>query len=576
MPTIAYRIEIEDAHAHLFRVTLTVPQPAPAQRLSLPVWVPGSYMVREFGRHLSGLSARQGRRAVPLTQLDKTSWQAACTGRSALTVSYLVYAFDTSVRAAFLDARRGFFNGTSVFLRVEGREGEPQQLQIGALPAGWQLATSLAPADGVQSFEAADYAELIDHPVELGPFWRGQFSAAGVAHEFVVAGALPGFDGERLLADARRICEAQILFWHGAGRPPFQRYVFLLNTVEDGYGGLEHRASTALIANRRDLPRVGAEAGEGYQTLLGLISHEYFHAWNVKRMKPREFAQLELSRENYTGLLWFFEGFTSYYDDLTLRRAGLIDPQRYLRLLAKAANGIAGTPGRRVQSVAQASFDAWVKYYRADENTPNATVSYYGKGALVALCLDLTLRAAGRGSLDEVMRLLWQRSGGGAIDEADIAQALHDIAGRPLRAELDAWVHGTEDLPVEPLLARFGIERQADAVGLAPTLGLRLSEGPVSGVQVKTVLRGSAAERAGISAGDELLAVDGWRIRRLDDARQWLAEGRPFELLAVRDQRVLRLQVQPPAAPAAPSASFALADRPGRAALALRRAWLGA
>ena len=577
MPKIAYRIEIEDAHAHLFRVTLTVPQPAPTQRLSLPVWVPGSYMVREFGRHLSGLSARQGRRAVELTQLDKTTWQVACTGRSALTVSYLVYAFDTSVRAAFLDARRGFFNGTSVFLRVEGRDGEPQQLQIGTLPAGWQLATALAPAADAQTFEAADYAELIDHPVELGSFWRGQFSAAGVTHEFVVAGALPGFDGERLLADTRRICEAQIGFWHGAGRPPFERYVFLLNTVEDGYGGLEHRASTALIANRRDLPRAGAtEAGEGYHTLLGLISHEYFHAWNVKRMKPREFAQLDLGRENYTGLLWFFEGFTSYYDDLTLRRAGLIDPQRYLRLLAKAANGIAGTPGRRVQSVAQASFDAWVKYYRADENTPNATVSYYGKGALVALCLDLTLRAAGRGSLDELMRLLWQRSGGGAIDEADIAQALHDIAGRSLRTELDAWVHGTDELPVEPLLARFGIERQADAVGLASTLGLRLSEGPVSGVQVKSVLRGSAAERAGISAGDELLAVDGWRIRRLDDARQWLAEGRPFELLAVRDQRLLHLQVQPPAEPAAPSASFALADRPGRAALALRRAWLGA
>ncbi len=275
---IAYRIEIEDAHAHLFRVTLTVPRPAAAQRVSLPVWVPGSYLVREFGRHLSSLSARQGRRTVALTQLDKTTWQAACEGRGALVLSYLVYAFDTSVRAAFLDAGRGFFSGTSVFLRVEGRDAEPQQLQIGPLPAGWQLATALTPAAGSQQLEAADYAELVDHPVELGAFWRGSFSAAGVAHEFVVAGALPGFDGERLLADARRICEAQILFWHGAGRPPFQRYVFLLNAVEDGYGGLEHRASTALIANRRDLPRqagvvAGADAGEGYHTLLGLISH---------------------------------------------------------------------------------------------------------------------------------------------------------------------------------------------------------------------------------------------------------------------------------------------------------------
>ena len=220
---------------------------------------------------------------------------------------------------------------------------------------------------------------------------------AACTHEFVVAGAWPGFDGARLLADARRICEAQVAFWHGRGKPPLSRYVFLLNAVDDGYGGLEHRASTALLCARRQLPRQGvSESSDGYVTLLGLISHEYFHTWNVKRLKPRDFERIDFSRENYTRLLWFFEGFTSYYDDLLLLRAGLIDAPRYLRLLAKTVSGVLATPGRRQQSVAESSFDAWIKYYRSDENTPNATISYYAKGSLVALALDLSLRGGRR------------------------------------------------------------------------------------------------------------------------------------------------------------------------------------
>ena len=315
----------------------------------------------------------------------------------------------------------------------------------------------------------------------------------GVPHQFVVAGAWPGFDGARLLADARRICETQVAFWHGRGKPPVERYVFLLNAVDDGYGGLEHRASTALICARRHLPRLGAaETSDGYVTLLGLISHEYFHTWNVKRLKPRDFERLDYTRENYTRLLWFFEGFTSYYDDLLLLRAGLIDAPRYLRLLAKTLQGVLATPGRQLQSVAEASFDAWVKYYRSDENTPNATISYYAKGSLVALALDLSLRIAGGGNLDQVMRLLWQRSAGGAIDEADIAAALQQVAGRSLQSELAAWVHGTAELPLAELLARAGVRLRSEPGDLADDWGLRVSEGAFSGVQVKSVLRGGA------------------------------------------------------------------------------------
>ena len=588
---IDYRVEPGDLHGHQFRVTLTVAQPAADQQVSLPVWINGSYMVRDFARHLSGLEARQGRRPVLVRALDKSSWQVACSGRGALTLRYRVYAFDASVRAAFLDATRGFFNASSLCLRVHGQEAAPHGLALGRLPAAWQVATAM-PADssGPHRYRAADYAELLDHPFELGRFWRGHFEAGGVPHELVVSGAWPGFDGERLLADAQRLCAAQIAFWHGPGQsPPFERYVFLLHAVGDGYGGLEHRASTALIAARRDLPQLAlhgrAEAvSDGQVTLLGLISHEYFHSWNVKRLVPADLRTINYQAENPTRLLWFFEGFTSYYDDLMLLRCGLIDAPRYLRLLAKTVNAVAATPGRQVQSVAEASFDAWTKYYRPDEHSPNSTVSYYQKGALVALALDLTLRQQGR-SLDAVMQGLWQRcvvgtdgkGGDGAVTEADIAAVVAEVARQPLPDWLADWVHGTDDLPLPELLAAFGIEQRPERVGLAAALGLRLSEGVVSGVQVKTVLAGGAAHRAGVAAGDELLALDGWRIRRLDEAQGWLAREAPFELLLVRDQRVLTLRIDPLTGQApGDTLSLQLLDKPAAAVARRRRAWLGA
>jgi predicted metalloprotease with PDZ domain len=577
---IVHRIEIADAHAHLFRVTLRLPAPAARQRLSLPVWAPGSYMVRDFARHLSALSATQGGRSVVLAQVDKTTWDAACSGRAALVVSFLVYAFDRSVRAAFLDAERGFFNPSSLCLRADGRSGEPHRIALGRLPRGWQVATAM-PAAGRQLWQAADYDELIDHPFELGRFWQGRFMAGGIEHRVVVSGAWPTFDGQRLLADTRRLCEAQIAFWHGrhAGqprrsRPPFGSYVFLLNAVEDAQGGLEHRASTALVAARRDLPRQATgELTDGYLGLLGLVSHEYFHTWNVKRLKPHELAHPDLGRENATTLLWFFEGVTSYYDDLLLLRAGLIDAAHYLQLLARPVNAVAASPGRFVQSVAEASFDAWTKYYKTDENTPNATISYYTKGALVALLLDLALRERG-GSLDEVMRLLWRRSGGGAIGESDIAEALQAVAGQSMRQQLDEWVHGRGELPLAAALARAGVAVHEESPTLASSLGLRLSEGPVSGVQVRTVLRGSVAERAGIAAGDELLAAGGWRLRRLEDLRGWSAAGQPVDLLLARDQKVLTLRVEPPATGVSVTRRLSLADNTSAVALGLRTAWL--
>ena len=555
--SLHYRVEAADLHAHLFRVTLTIAQPEMQQQISLPVWIPGSYLIREFSKNLQKLAARQQGRAVGIRQLDKSTWQVDCVPSSPLVLSYEVYAFDSSVRTAWLDPSRGFFNGTSLCLKVHGQENRVHALEVlGARALGkWQVATGLAPYKvnkrGFGIYLAADYDELVDCPVELGSFWSGDFKAAGVAHRLVVAGAAESFDGARLLADMQKICETEIRFWHDRKRPPFKNYLFLLNVVDDGYGGLEHRNSTALIAARRDLPRTGdSRHGDGYTTLLGLISHEYFHTWNVKRLRPAEFTHYNYGAENYTQLLWFFEGFTSYYDDLLLRRAGLIDDAGYLKLLNKTINQVLQTPGREVQAAAQASFDAWVKYYRQDENTANATVSYYTKGSLVALCFDLLLRAEGHTTLDEVMRALWLHCKAGPMTEGDFAAVLRELGGRSFTRELAAWVHSTRELPLQELLQKHGVVVLEDPAQLAQRLGLRVTE--TAGVQIKQVLRGGAAELAGFAANDEWLGVElagsGWRMTRLDDLTLYCSAHRKITALVARDRKLLRLELTLPAA----------------------------
>jgi predicted metalloprotease with PDZ domain len=578
-----YRVALHNRQAHLFRVTLTVAAPAERQVLRLPVWIPGSYLVREFAKHLQHLECHQGGRLRPLQQLDKASWAVDCQPGVPLHITYEVYANDPSVRTAWLDTTRGFFNGTSLCLLVEGQENQPHAIELPAseAPKGWSLATGLAPVkvnkSGFGLYQAADYDELVDCPVEMGAFWSGSFVACGIPHRFVVAGAPPSFDGAQLLTDTQAICEAELRFWHGdavstdikkvsasrkkdAGQSPipFKNYVFMLNAVHDGYGGLEHKNSTALICNRKDLPRqprstlapATHKQPEGYTTLLGLISHEYFHTWNVKRLRPAELVTYDYTQENYTQLLWFFEGFTSYYDDLLLRRAKRIDNATYLKLLSKTINQVNQTPGRLVQSVAQSSFDAWVKYYRQDENTANATVSYYTKGALVALCLDLTLRAEGKTTLDAVMRGLWARCAGGPLAEADLLVVLQAQTGRSYAKETAHWVHSTKDLPVATLLEQHGVQVHHEPDQIAQQLGLRVKDS--GGLFVQQVLRGGAAEKAGFAAGDEWLAVqaDGdthWRMQALDDLNLYTAKSKKLVATMARDKRLMALTLTLPA-----------------------------
>ncbi|HWT37393.1 MAG TPA: PDZ domain-containing protein, partial [Paraburkholderia sp.] len=566
MKPIRYAIVPKQPAAHLFEVTVTVAEPDPAgQRFMLPVWIPGSYMVREFARNIVTLRAfNDAGRKVRVEKTDKHAWQAAPV-KGALTLRYEVYAWDMSVRAAHLDDTTGFFNGTSVFLSPLGFEDAPCVVDI-QKPAGpqfrnWRVATALTEARGTKrygfgEYTAQNYDELIDHPVTLGEFELATFKAHDIAHDIVIAGRVIGLDMARLSADLKRVCEAQIaLFEPKSKQAPVERYVFMTQAVTDGYGGLEHRASTALICNRSDLPVTGRdETTDGYRTYLGLCSHEYFHTWNVKRIKPAVFAPYDLTQENYTTLLWLFEGFTSYYDDLMLLRSGLIKETEYFTLLGKTIGGVLRGSGRLKQTVAESSFDAWVKYYRQDENAANAIVSYYTKGSLVALAFDLTIRAQtqNRKSLDDVMRLLWQRHGrdfytgkGQGIEESDVEALFAEATGADLSELFAEGVRGTRDLPLDTLLAPFGVtvEPDADPKG-KPSLGARVRGG--ADCTLAAVHDGSAAQKAGLSAGDVLIAVDGLRVTgsNLDALLSRYQPGAKVEVHAFRRDELRVAQVR--------------------------------
>lgn len=531
---IRYSIVPKDLAAHLFEVSVTVTDPDPeGQRFSLPVWIPGSYLVREFARNIVTLGAfNDAGRKVRIAKTDKHTWQATPVNGT-LTLRYDVYAWDLSVRSAYLDESGGFFNATAVFLSVAGREDAPCEVDIGK-PAGaafrtWRVGTALPEARGTKrygfgAYRAANYDELSDHPVTIGEFALATFDAHGVPHDIVIAGRVTQLDMERLRTDLKRVCEAQIaLFEPKSKKAPMDRYVFMTLAVSDGYGGLEHRASTALICNRTDLPVKGRpETTEGYRTYLGLCSHEYFHTWNVKRIKPAAFVPYDLTRENYTSLLWLFEGFTSYYDDLMLVRSGLMSQDEYFAALGRTVGGVLRGTGRLKQSVAESSFDAWIKYYRQDENATNAIVSYYTKGSLVALAFDLAIRAQTRNrkSLDDVMRLLWQRYGRdfyrgkqAGVEENEVETLIEEATGVALGRLFTDAVHGTRDLPLAELLAPFGVTLTPDVANGAaakPTIGARLRGG--ADCTFAAVYEGGAAHRAGLSAGDTLIAVDGLRV----------------------------------------------------------------
>ncbi len=572
---IEYRVRCPDPASHYFLVELLLPRPDPqGQELRLPAWIPGSYMIRDFARHIVEISAEADGQSVALEQIDKSGYRLPPLA-SPVRLRYRVYARDLSVRGAYLDRQRGFFNGTSLFLEVMGQDDQPCRLVVEAPEhpdcADWKLATALPRIDGEDfgfgRFEAEDYAHLIDCPVEMGAFEHYSFQVAGVRHDLVLAGRFQ-VDGERLTRDLERICAREIGLF--GGKPPFDYYLFLTAVTGDGYGGLEHRNSTALMCARKDLPPPGLaadETTEDYRRLLGLCSHEYFHSWNVKRITPAVFVAPDLSREVYTPLLWAFEGITSYYDDLILLRSGCITLDEYLELLAQTITRVRRSPGRLRQSAAESSFNAWTKFYKQDENAPNAIISYYAKGCLIALCIDLRLRqrSGGRVSLDDVMRSLWQdwRVGKRGIGEQDIQQRIAELLGEDMDDELEQWIERPGDLPLEELLATIAIELKWRAAtgsqdkggdsskpGWRWWLGAQVKE-EEGGLRLQSIIEGSPAQQAGLAPGDLLIAIDGLRAsRELHDRLLRQAEtAGGHELLAFRRDELVRARVELEPAP---------------------------
>ena len=564
-----YTIRPKDLGAHLYEVRLTVAAPDPAgQVFAIPAWIPGSYMIRDYAKHVVAIRAEADGRSLELQQLDKSRWQAASTER-VLTLVAEIYAYDDSVRGAHLDNTHAYFNGPCVFPSVDGQENVECVLDIQApddsIGDGWRVATSMrrkdAQAYAYGTYVAADYAELIDHPVEIGDLAVGEFDVRGIPHAIAIRGRTR-VDMARICHDLRTVCDQHMEL---LGEPlDFDRYLFLLHAPGKGYGGLEHRWSTSLVCSRDNLPQRGEEEiSDGYRTFLGLASHEYFHLWNIKRLKPAVFTPYDLTNESYTQLMWVFEGITSYYDDLILIRAGLISTESYLELLGQIITRVIRSGGRHRQSVAESSFDAWTKFYKQDANATNAIVSYYAKGALIAATLDLKLRAESDGelSLDDVMRACWDRWGKGeeGMPEDGFESLCAEMVGDGLEDFFEAAIRGTGELPLQAMLATVGVDyhlRQAlsrsDKGGkkksgkrLTPLwLGANLSSAGGK-LTFSSVLNGGPAERAGIAPGDVVVALDGVALtaancdRRLRSFRN----GEKLELVVFRGDDLMTTRI---------------------------------
>ncbi len=543
--TINYQITPSNPHSHLFEVSIHFQsEKDKTYTLSLPAWLPGSYMIRDFAKNLHQLSAyADDKQPLELTALDKQTWQVTATD-NAVNIKYQVFAFDLSVRTAYLDGERGFFNGSSTFLAVNELCTSACSLEI-IPPANiknWRIATGMPRANSTKKYSfgyyhAEDYAQLIDCPVALGDFDSFEFEVEGVTHHMVFTSRHYG-DRERIARDVSKLCQHHISLF---GEAPFNEYWFITHLLASGFGGLEHKNSTILQASRFDLPNPNKpeELSDQYKTFLSLCSHEYFHAWNVCRIKPKAFIPYQLDKESYTEQLWAYEGITSYYDDFSLYRAGIISFDDYLKLLEKTATRVYRGKGELKQSVTESSFFAWTKFYQQGADAVNNIVSYYTKGALIALWLDLTIRVKSQGqySLDNLMRELWMHFGrpGIGTEQQDFINIVNILCGEDISGSLLALLHNRERIELAPLLSEVGVDflpckfkllsglETVETKDYVPYLGAQFNTQPQpQGVKITQVSEDSPAAKAGLAVNDILIAVN--ELKVTDKSLQSLAE----------------------------------------------------
>ncbi|MFT6398400.1 MAG: putative metalloprotease with PDZ domain [Bradymonadia bacterium] len=501
---IAYHVEVSAPDTHCATVTVTVPNVKTGAVFSIPAWTPGSYLLREFARYLDEPTAAIDGRDVACAKTAKGTWEVA--GSGTLTIRYSFYGHELTVRTPHIDQSHAYFLGTNALVYVHGMEADEHQVSL-TMPDGWDVFCALPNRDG--AWIAEDYDVLGDTPFECGPdHVVHEFEALGVPHRFIFWGAdAVTLDLPKLEADTRALIETNAKTFDGS--LPYKNYDFVFHIAAGLRGGLEHLNSTVLAT-----PWKYFDTEKGYKEMLELISHEHFHVWNVKRIRPAALGPFDYQNENYTTGLWVVEGFTSYFDALNCVRAGVVDGAHYIGRLGEDLTKFAKLPGRKKQTVAQASWDAWIRLYRPDENSPNRTVSYYLKGALVSLALDLEIRnqTEGKHELRDVMALLWRDfldTGAGYADDS-IPQAIRRATGVNAAELVANLVHTTQDPDFDSLLESHGLELNREGPE-DPWLGIALSA-TQDGARVSHVRADGPQFGGGVYPGDILVAIDGRRV----------------------------------------------------------------
>ncbi|GAC1545708.1 MAG: PDZ domain-containing protein [Polyangiales bacterium] len=574
---VRHQIAVADANAHLVTVTSTftaeggaLPDPLV---VAMPVWTPGSYLVREYARNVELPRARVGgERVLAVTKVRKNAWSIAHGGAPEVVFAYDLYCNDVSVRTNHVDDTHVYLNGAATFTFATHEPSGGADVVIDA-PSGWKIATALRPLGGA-TFRAESFDELVDSPIHVADHATRRFDVLGKPHHFAVWGEAPNAQWDEVARDTRLIIETEARFF--GGTLPYDEYTFLWLVTPRNRGGLEHRASTTLTVQ----PQLFDDR-KGYLDVLSLVAHEYFHLWNVKRIRPQGLSPYRYEEENYTRLLWWFEGATSYYDWRVLRVSGLCTVDEYLDHLGEEISRLEDTPGRMQQSCCEASFDAWIKLYRADENTVNSTISYYLKGEIVCALLDVELRARthGQRGLDDVLAELWRAHG---VEEKPVPEdamaALFDrVAGVPMHDVLAAWTEGRGELPIDATLAKVGLKlvrERGHEKRQRPSLGVRVRA--VDGrCVVVSILRGRAAHKGGIDTGDELVAVGGKRVEggKVDATLLGRAPGSTVDVVVARDGQ-LRTVSCTLDAPTVDRVRVVIADGASAAQRSLLEGWL--